>query len=106
VIGGVGVAALAVGGTFGVMALSSDADAKRACDQKTTGCPSGTLDAEEDRDREALISTVGVATGIVGIGVSAVMLLTSSPADQSSSTGVLRLELFPGKAMISGTTRF
>ena len=56
VIGGVGAAALAVGGTFGVMALSSNTEAKNACNQRTTGCPTDAISAEEDRDREALIS--------------------------------------------------
>jgi hypothetical protein len=107
VTGGFGAAALAVGGTFGVMALLSDAEAKKACDQRTTGCPSDAISAEEDRDRQALISTIGITTGLVGLGVSGVLLLTSpSPADQSVREVGLGLRLAPGKAFISGAARF
>lgn len=107
VVGGAGVAALAVGGTFGVMALGSNADAKSACDDRTSQCPDAALQAERDRDREALISTVGVATGLVGIGLSAVMLLTSrSPAPREQSQGRFRFEFSPGKAQVFGSARF
>jgi hypothetical protein len=107
VTGGVGAAALAVGGTFGVMALLSNAEAKSACDQRTTDCPTDAISAEEDRDRQALISTIGIATGLVGLGVSGVLLLTSpSPVDQSVGAVGLGLRLAPGKAFVSGTARF
>ncbi len=107
VIGGFGAAALAVGGTFGVMALSSNAEAKNVCNQRTSGCPTDAISAETDRDREALISTIGITTGLLGLGVSGVLLLTSpSPADQSASGAGFGLQLAPGKAFISGTARF
>jgi hypothetical protein len=107
VIGGAGVAALVVGGTFGILALSSDADAMDGCSQRTNACPQAALDAEEDRDRQALISTIGVATGVVGVGVASVLLLTTpSPGDQSAGVRGLRFELGPRRAVISGTARF
>jgi hypothetical protein len=107
VIGGFGATALAVGGTFGVLALSSNADAKNSCNQRTTRCPPESLSAAKDRDRQALISTIGVATGLVGLGVSGVLLLTApSPADQSAARTGFRVELGPGRASLSGSARF
>jgi hypothetical protein len=106
-VGGFGAAALAVGGTFGVMALMSNAEAKDSCDQRTTDCPTDAISAETDRDRQALISTIGIATGVVGLGVSGVLLLTSpSPADQSVAEVGLDVRVGPGKAFISGSARF
>jgi len=106
VIGGVGVAALAVGGTFGVMALSSNADAKNACNQRTDGCPKSALEAAKDRDRQATLATIGVATGLAGLGAATVLFLTSSPSDHSTQEQGMSFRLAPGLAMISGTTRF
>ena len=107
VIGGFGATALAVGGAFGVLALSSNADAKNSCNQRTSGCNPDSLSAAEDRDRQALISTIAVATGLVGLGVSGVLLLTApSPTDQSAAATGFRVELGPGRASISGSARF
>lgn len=107
VIGGAGVAALAVGGTFGVLALSSNSEAKDACDQRTDECPPSALSAAEDRDRQATLATIGVGAGLVGLGVATVLLLTSSsPPDHSAQGQGLSLQVAPGLALISGTTRF
>ncbi len=106
VIGGASVAALAVGGTFGVMALSSNSEAKAACDQRTDACPPGALSAEKDRDRQATLATIGVGTGLLGLGVATILLLTSSPPDHSARGQGLSLQVAPGLALISGTTRF
>jgi hypothetical protein len=106
VIGGASAAALAVGGVFGAMALSSNADAKNACDQRTDECPPEALTAAEDRDRQATIATIGVGTGLVGLGVATVLFLTSSPSDHSARGQGLSLQVAPGLAVISGTARF
>lgn len=106
VLGGASVAALAVGGTFGVMALSSNSDAKEACDQRTDACPPSALSAAEDRDRQATLATIGVGTGLVGLGLATVLLLTSSPPDHSARGQGLSLRVAPGSALISGTARF
>ncbi len=105
-IGGASVAALAVGGVFGAMALSSNADAKAACDQRTDECPPAALTAAEDRDQQATIATIGVGTGLVGLGVATVLLLTSSPPDHSARGQGWSLQVAPGLAVISGTARF
>jgi hypothetical protein len=106
VIGGASAAALTVGGVFGAMALSSNADAKDACDQRTDECPPEALTAAEDRDRQATIATIGVGTGLVGLGVATVLFLTSSPSDHSARGQGLSLQVAPGLAVISGTARF
>lgn len=106
VIGGASVAALAVGGTFGVLALSSNSDAKDACNQRHDECPPDALSAAEDRDRQATIATIGIGTGLVGLGVATVLFLTSSPPDHSARGQGLSLQVAPGLALISGTAHF
>jgi hypothetical protein len=106
VVGGASLAALAVGGVFGGMALSSNAEAKDACDQRTDECPPDALTAAEDRDRQATIATIGIGTGLVGLGVATVLFLTSSPSDHSARGQGLSLQVAPGLAVISGTARF
>ena len=79
VVGGIGAAALVTGGVFGAMALSSDSTAKEQCDQRTTDCPDEAVETAERRDREAMVSTIGVGVGLVGIGVAAIWALGSPP---------------------------
>lgn len=109
VVGGVGVAALGVGGVFGVMALSSNDEALERCGGGTRNCPDAALEAESARDREALLSTVFVSVGVIGVGVAAVLLL--SPAGESGaakSANFLELDLRASgrDAFVSGRARF
>jgi serine/threonine-protein kinase len=106
VIGGASVAALAVGGTFGVMALSSNSDAEDACNQRNDECPPEALAAAKDRDRDATVATIGVGTGLAGLGVATILFLTSSPPDHSARPQGLSLHIAPGLTLISGTARF
>jgi hypothetical protein len=108
VIGGVGVAALTVGGVFGVMALSSNSEAKRLCNGGTRACPDSSLERESDRDREAMLSTIFVSVGVLGVGVAGVMLLTSSASETSDSREWLSVDLglSAGSGYVSAAARF
>jgi hypothetical protein len=92
VIGGVGVAALGVGGVFGVLALGSYADADAACPTHQ-GCSNQALDQRDRASLQANIANVGIGVGIVGIGVGAVLLITGSgkEAPQAGKVRVLPL---------------
>jgi hypothetical protein len=108
VIGGVGVAALTVGGVFGVMALSSNSDAERLCNGGTRDCPESSLAKESDRDREAMLSTIFVSVGVLGVGVASVMLLTSSAPETSDSADWLSVDLglTAASGYVSAAARF
>lgn len=84
IAGGVGLTGLAIGGVFGAMALSSDASARRACDDRTNDCPPHAVERAETRDRQALISTLGVGAGLAGVAVATWLFLSAdAPAAQS-----------------------
>ncbi len=84
VVGGVGVAALAVGSVFGVMALGSYGKAEDACPSHQ-GCDSAATDNRDKAGTQANIANVGIGLGIVGIGVSAVLLLTGGGDSAASA---------------------
>jgi hypothetical protein len=86
--GGVGVTGLAVGGVFGAMALSSDASARRACGDRTSACPPAALEQAETRDRQALISTLGVGVGLAGVAVATWLFLSGADTPAPHSAGM------------------
>jgi hypothetical protein len=88
IAGGVGLTGLSVGGVFGALALSSDASARRACDDRTTDCPQHALDHAETRDRQALISTLGVGVGLAGIAVATWLILSGADAPDAQPAAV------------------
>lgn len=85
VVGGIGVAALAVGSVFGVMALGSYGKADDACPSHQ-GCSSTAIDDRDRAGTQANIANVGIGLGVVGIGVGAVLLLTGAGSSAASPT--------------------
>jgi hypothetical protein len=75
VVGGTGGAALIAGGVLGVLALSSNSKAIQECD---AGNGKACNETQARRDSQALASTVCFGTGLVGVGVSLLWLLTGS----------------------------
>jgi tetratricopeptide (TPR) repeat protein len=100
IAGSVGLTGLSVGGVFGALALSSDASARRACDDRTTDCPQHALAHAETRDRQALISTLGVGVGLAGIAVATWLILSGAdapdaqPAAMSAGVSLGRASVF------------
>ncbi|HYP87011.1 MAG TPA: hypothetical protein VEQ59_02645 [Polyangiaceae bacterium] len=93
VIGGAGAGALIAGSIFGVLALSSDSRATKAC--QVVGNDTACLDTQDRRNREALASSIGFGVGLVGVGVATAWLLTRSsgrPASAWSYDGVVTRE--------------
>jgi hypothetical protein len=85
VVGGVGVAALGVGGLFGAFALTSYDDAKKQCPSRV-GCSKAAIAKRDTAGTQANIANIGIGVGIVGIGVGAILILTganSQPAQGS-----------------------
>ncbi|HKO91928.1 MAG TPA: hypothetical protein VJU61_12285, partial [Polyangiaceae bacterium] len=81
VIGGVGVAAVALSGLFGLRALNKNGEAKEVCVDNPNACPKDEIERHAElldaarTARNAGLATLGI--GLVGIGVSAVWLLQS-----------------------------
>jgi hypothetical protein len=93
-VGGVGVV---VGTVFGVMALG-DANSLKG----QTGCPSscpGSAQPQIDTlHRDQWLSDTGLAVGVVGLGIGAVLLLTS----HSPEPATIGLDLGPGFVRLRG----
>jgi hypothetical protein len=101
VVGGVGVAAIGVGGYFGIRALSKRSQSTKLCPTDTTCSAQGVTYNEQAYDA-AWVSNIGIGVGLVAVGVGAYWLLSSpkraegAPSKAKNSTrltadvGVLR----------------
>ena len=105
VVGGVGIAALAVGGFFGLRAASTYKDAKDACGGNTTSCPPDAMDKRKTAGNDATIANVGVGLGVVGVGVGVALLLMAKPS-QESAAFVVAPSVAPNGAGASIAGRF
>ncbi|MCU0686776.1 MAG: hypothetical protein MUF34_31770 [Polyangiaceae bacterium] len=85
VVGGIGLAALGVGATFGVMALGSHSSAEDACPEHTN-CSASAIDDRDRAGTQALIANIGVAAGVVGLGVGGYLLFLA-PASKKVGLG-------------------
>jgi hypothetical protein len=82
IVGASGLAVAAVGGYFTLHALSlrTDAENMNASD------PTGANSTNDDARRALLFGRIGIGVGIVAVGASAYLLLTSSSASRPSAT--------------------
>jgi hypothetical protein len=93
VAGGVGVAAVAVGGVFGAMSYSEKSQQQSACGSSASCTPGGHADALNHHSTgltDATISTVGFVAGGVLLAGGALLFFTAHPA-QPARTGSLRV---------------
>lgn len=112
VVGGVGLGALAVGGVFGLLALSAKNDLAEAVDARKDcpgGYPSGTCDPdaraqlqplEDEAQRQATVANILYIGGGIALaaGVTLVLLAPSQPSRTTARfTGILRTALFGGR---------
>jgi hypothetical protein len=83
VVGGAGLAAVAVGAVFGVSAIGKKGDEKGHC--QGSFCDATGLELDAQAHRAAALSTVAVSAGIAAVGVGVVLVLVSGkPAKPSS----------------------
>jgi hypothetical protein len=92
VIGGTGIGLVVIGGVFGVLAMSSNSEAKSLCNGKTTDCPSSALTRQDTAYAQANTANVLVGVGLAGIATSAVWLLLSNGSNAKASTSAWRLD--------------
>jgi tetratricopeptide (TPR) repeat protein len=74
VLGGIGIAGLAVGSVVGVMALSKKSTVDDECEG--AACSSAGKDAADSGRSLAMVSNVGFGVGVAGLTAAVVMLVT------------------------------
>lgn len=84
VLGGIGVAGLAVATVTGVMILGKNSTASSHCENNL--CDAEGMDAAQGGKDLIPINTVAWAVGVVGVGSGAVLLLTSGPSSPSGES--------------------
>lgn len=85
VVGGVGVAGLAVGAITGLMAMAESSDAKRTCEADGRCASRDAVDASESAKTFGLVSTIAFVAGGVGLAAGAALVLTAPKESRDSS---------------------
>jgi hypothetical protein len=89
VVGGVGAAALAAGGVFGVLAIMGDSDAAKAC---PSPCIAGSAQAKaaDDRTDRALlfanVSNIALPVGLIALAIGGYLVLSAGPTEKPASS--------------------
>ena len=95
VVGGVGVAGLAVGAVTGILALGDHASVVEACPAKV-GCSSAVVDQAKSGQALSIVSTAAFAAGAAAAGVGLYLVLSSSKADVPVAAPRVGLTVLPG----------
>ena len=84
IVGGVGVAGIAVGAVTGLMAMSKNDTAKKECPNAGACASQAGVDANESAKTMGLISTIAFIAGGVGIATGAVLIFTAPSGEKKS----------------------
>jgi hypothetical protein len=102
VLGGVGIAGVAVGAVTGVMVLGKKSTVDEECNEQKR-CSQTGLDAADAGSTLGTVSGIGFIAGGVLLGAGAVLVLTSGGGSGSKgSDGGTALHLGPGRIAWSG----
>jgi hypothetical protein len=94
VVGGVGVAGIAVGAVTGLMAMGKSSDAKRTCSNDGPCANREAVDASDSAKTFGLVSTVAFIAGGVGLAAGAALVLTA-PKQEEASRSTARIRVAP-----------
>ncbi|MEJ7729294.1 MAG: hypothetical protein WKG00_08765 [Polyangiaceae bacterium] len=83
VVGGVGVAGVAVGAAFGLMTFSARSDGDEHCPGNHALCDETGLDLHDRASTYATVSTLAFAGGLAAVAVGTVLVLTSGSAPRA-----------------------
>jgi hypothetical protein len=86
VVGGVGVAGVAVGSIFGIQAMSKKKTADETCDGTACQTDAG-VEAGESAHKAGTISTIGMIVGGVGLAAGVTLWLTAPKRGASTQVG-------------------
>ncbi len=101
VVGGVGVAGLALGTITGIMAMGDASTVKGDCNAGACQHQSG-VDAASAGKTASLLSTVGFVGGAACTGVALYLLLTSGPSRPSATVGATPCSGAPPSSFLGG----
>ena len=87
VIGGVGVAGLAVGAVAGIASLTSYHDASTLC-PSLSGCSDDAISARNSAESKAWASNIAFGVGLVGVGIGTWILLSGRHAGPATRIAV------------------
>lgn len=92
VVGGIGVATMAAGGVFGVLAILNDNDAVAACPQPCLAGSTRAKTADDTTDRAlvfANVANVVIPIGLVAAAIGGYMFLSAGPTEKSAARAFL-----------------
>jgi hypothetical protein len=102
VVGGVGVAGLALGAVTGVVAMGDASTFKGNC-TSNGACQSQTgIGAANEGKTMSLLSTIGFIGGAVVTGVGVYLIVTGAPASPSTAVGATPLPGGGGITLVRG----
>lgn len=93
IVGGAGVAVMAVGGVFGILAMTKNSDATKACPAPCVNGSDAALDADASTDRALLfanVANVAIPIGAVVTVLGGYLILSSGPTSMPPATTALR----------------
>jgi len=105
VVAGVGVASLAVGGVFGLLAKSKNDEALEPANcPKPTRCNQTGLTLTDEANSQALVSTILVIAGATGLAVGGIVFFTA-PRESASPRAGASLRITPswGAGSVGGS---
>jgi hypothetical protein len=90
IVGGIGVAALGTGAVFGVLAVSASNDARCAAPCfKDSGAFRSANDSFDRMNTFGWVSNIGIAAGLIALGVGTYLVLTAKPPRAGSGSASL-----------------
>ena len=106
IIGGAGAALTGIGAAFGVLALSSNSEAKSLCGGRTTDCPQGAISRQDTAYSQANVANVLVGVGLAGIATATIWLVVASPQPEKSTASTrVRVDGTLDKSSLGVTVR-
>jgi len=92
IVGGIGVATMAAGGVFGVLAILSDGDAVAACPQPCVAGSRQAMTADDTTDRAlvfANVANVVIPIGLVAAAIGGYLFLSAGPTEKPTARALL-----------------
>jgi hypothetical protein len=102
ILGGAGVASIAVGSYFGVRALSKRSDSNALCNGDACSSPAG-LQEYDDAKTFSRVSDVAFGVGIVAVAAASYLLLTSAHRERVAVLASDRVSFHLGPTGLAGT---
>lgn len=102
VLGGVGIAGILTGVVTGAMAASANGEASDACPTRR-GCNAETIEIADRGKTLSVVNTITLAVGVVALGVSIPLILTSKKSEPAAAAKVW---VSPDGARLGLTGRF